>query len=250
MTRNRAYQLNLSEAHNILKDVKRGTQKFRKILSVLQDFYPSPHALNCLDIGCSTGIITSLIKDHFSMAIGMDIDQGAVQYGKDSSTSSRVQFLMADAMALPFKINSIDAIVCNHVYEHVPEANQMMDEIHRVLKEDGFCYFSAGNKYVVMEGHYHLPFLSWLPKPLAHFYLRLTRKGDFYYEEHRSLRGLKQLVKKFRIHDYTLSIIQNPEKFYASDLFERKTFLYKWIRWLAPYLYPLIPTYIWVLTKK
>lgn len=250
MSRNRAYQLNLSKEHHILRDVKRGAQKSKKILSVLQDFYPNPHALNCLDIGCSTGMITSLMKDHFSMAIGIDIDQEAVQYGKDSSPSPRIQFLMADAMALPFKINSIDAIVCNHVYEHVPEANQMMDEIHRVLKENGFCYFSAGNKYVVMEGHYHLPFLSWLPKPLAHFYLRLTGKGDFYYEEHRSLRRLKQLVKKFRIHDYTLSIIRNPEKFYASDLFERKTVLYKWIRWLAPYLYPWIPTYIWVLTKK
>ncbi len=233
-----------------MRDVKSRTQKFKKILSVLQDYHPNSQVLNCLDIGCSTGTITSLIKDHFSAAIGMDIDQEAVHYGKDSSPSPRIEFLIADAMALPFKINSIDAIVCNHVYEHVPEATQMMDEIHRVLRENGFCYFSAGNKYVVIEGHYHLPFLSWLPKPLAHLYLRLTGKGDFYYEEHRSLRGLKQLVKKFRIHDYTLSIIQNPEKFYASDLFERKAFFYKSIRWLAPYLYPLIPTYVWVLTKK
>ena len=144
----------------------------------------------------------------------------------------------------------MDVVVCNHIYEHVPEAHQMMGEIHRVLREDGFCYFSAGNKYVLMEGHYHLLLLSWLPKPFAHLYLKLTGRGDFYYEEPLSLRGLKRLVRKFRIHDYTLSVIRNPEKFYATDLFNKKTILYKWTQWLAPYLYPWIPTYIWVLTKK
>ena len=103
---------------------------------------------------------------------------------------------------------------------------------------------------MVIEGHYHLPFLSWIPKPLAHLYLKFTGKGDFYYEQHLSLRGLKQLVRKFRIHDYTLSIIRDPQKFFVTDLFNTQSFLYGWIQLLAPYLYPLIPTYIWVLTKK
>jgi hypothetical protein len=58
-----------------------------------------------------------------------------------------------------------------------------------VLKEEGFCYFSAGNKYMVIEGHDGLPFLSWIPKSLLHFYLKVTEEGDFYYEAHRSLRG-------------------------------------------------------------
>jgi ubiquinone/menaquinone biosynthesis C-methylase UbiE len=153
-------------------------------------------------------------------------------------------------MALPFRDNAIEVIICNHIYEHVPNANQMMKEIYRVLKENGFCYFSAANKYMIIEGHYHIPFLSWLPKPLAHLYLKLTGKGHFYYEQHLSLQGLKQLVKKFRIHDYTLSIIRDPEKFFATDIIPTQSFLYKWIRILAPYLYPWIPTYIWVLTKK
>jgi hypothetical protein len=103
---------------------------------------------------------------------------------------------------------------------------------------------------MIIEGHYGLPFLSWLPKSLAHRYLKMAGRGDFYYEEHRSLRGLKQLVKRFRIHDYTLSIIRDPEKFFATDIFNTQTFSYKWIRWVAPYLYPWIPTYIWILTKK
>ena len=103
---------------------------------------------------------------------------------------------------------------------------------------------------MIVEGHYFLPFLSWLPKSVAHLYLKVTGRGRFYYEQHLSLHGLKQLVRNFRIHDYTLSIIRDPKKFSALDLLNPRSFWYGWVRRLAPYVYPWIPTYIWVLTKK
>jgi ubiquinone/menaquinone biosynthesis C-methylase UbiE len=246
----RGYQPHLSRGDFVLKDVKGRTQKFEKIISVLQNFNPGTQYLICLDIGCSSGIITSLLGEHFRMAIGIEIDREAIRYARRHSSSIRLQFLTADSMALPFHDNSVDVIVCNHIYEHVPDADQMMGEIYRVLKEEGFCYFSAGNKYMMIEEHYGLPFLSWVPKPLAHLYLKMTAKGNFYYEEHRSLRGLKRLVKKFRIHDYTLSVIRDPEKFFATDVLSTGRFSYRWIRWIAPYVYHWIPTYLWILTKK
>ncbi len=250
MTQKRSYQLHLSRGDFVLKDVEGRTQKSEKIRSVLQDFNPGTPSMNCLDIGCSSGIITSLLGNHFRMSFGMDIDEEAIRYAQDHSSSPRVQFLMADSMALPLHDNSVDVIVCNHIYEHVPYADRMMDEIYRVLKEKGFCYFSAGNKHMILEGHYGLPFLSWVPKSFAHYYLKMTGKGSFYYEEHLSLRGLKKLVQKFQIYDYTLPIIQNPEKFSATELFNPNSYLYRCIRVLAPYFYPWVPTYIWVLTKR
>jgi ubiquinone/menaquinone biosynthesis C-methylase UbiE len=250
MPQKRGYQLHLSRGDAVLKDVDGRKQKFEKILAVLQDFCKDSKPLSCLDIGCSAGIITSLLGNHFQASIGVDIDQEAVQYARKHSLSPRVHFLAADSMMLPFHNNSIDVIVCNHIYEHVPYADRMMDEIYRVLKEEGFCYFSAGNKYMIIEGHYGLPFLSWVSKRVAHLYLRITGKGHFYYEEHRSLGGLKRLVRKFRVHDYTIAIIREPERFSATDLFNPKSFFYKWIRLFAPFLYPWIPTYIWILTKS
>jgi 2-polyprenyl-3-methyl-5-hydroxy-6-metoxy-1,4-benzoquinol methylase len=74
MVQQRGYQYHLLQEYSVLKEVKGRTQKFRKILSVLQDFYPETQSLNCLDIGCSSGIITSLLGNHFRMSIGMDID--------------------------------------------------------------------------------------------------------------------------------------------------------------------------------
>ena len=103
MAQERGYQHHLSKEYSALKDIKGRTQKFEKIMSVLQDFNPGIQRLRCLDIGCSSGIITSLLGDHFRMSVGMDIDQEAVQYAKTRSPSTRAQFLISDAMALPFK---------------------------------------------------------------------------------------------------------------------------------------------------
>ncbi len=250
MKTKRGYQLHLSRGDTVLKDRQGRGQKFRKILSVLSDFHPETQSLTCLDIGCSSGVITSFLQDYFSMAIGVDIDQEAVQYARSQGISPRVQYLMGDAMAVPLREESIDVVVCNHIYEHVPDPRQLMEEIYRVLKREGICYFAAGNRHVIMEGHYGLPFLSWIPKPVAHLYLRLFGKGTFYYEEHLSLRGLRRLVRKFEIHDYTLRIIQTPDQFSATDLFDPGTVSYRFIRWCAPFLYRWIPTYIWVLKKK
>jgi ubiquinone/menaquinone biosynthesis C-methylase UbiE len=249
MSQKRGYQLHLLRGNVVLKDVEGRKQKFEKILAVLRDFCKDPESLSCLDIGCSAGIITSLLGNHFRMSVGVDIDQEALQYARQHSLSPRVHFLTADSMRLPLRNNSIDVIVCNHIYEHVPQAERLMDEIYRVLKKEGCCYFAAGNKYMVLEGHYGLPFLSWVPKRVAHLYLRITGKGDFYYEEHRSLGGLKQLMKNFQIRDYTIAIVRDPERFSATDLFHPRSFFSKWTRGLAPLLYPWIPTYVWVLTK-
>jgi ubiquinone/menaquinone biosynthesis C-methylase UbiE len=249
MTPERGYQLHLSRGDTVLKDRQGRGQKFLKILSVLKDFHPEIQTLTCLDIGCSSGVITSFMERHVSRMIGLDIDQEAVRQARAYGASARVEFLIGDAMAIPLRSDAIDLVVCNHIYEHVPSAGQLMEEIHRVLKKGGFCYFAAGNKRMIMEGHYRLPFLSWLPKPVAHIYLRLFRRGTFYYEEHFSLQRLKELVRKFELHDYTLPIIQNPGRFAASDLLDAKTVSYRFIRWSAPFLYRWIPTYVWILKK-
>jgi SAM-dependent methyltransferase len=246
----RPYQLHLSRGDTVLKDVEGRTQKFKKILSILKDVEPDLASAVCLDLGCSSGIITSLLGGACRTTIGLDIDQEAVQYAKERRASSRVHFLIGDSMFLPFKEGSLDVIVCNHVYEHVPESARLMEEVHRVLKKGGVCYFSAGNRYMIVEGHYGLPFLSWLPNSLGHLYLRWAGKGSFYYEKHLSLWKLRHLVRKFRVCDYTLRVIQDPEKFSAEDLLRPHSLFHRWARRVAPYVYPWIPTYLWVLTKK
>lgn len=48
--------------------------------------------------------------------------------------------LIADISDLPFTSNSIDAIICEHVLEHVPSPDKIVSEMYRVLKPGGLVY--------------------------------------------------------------------------------------------------------------
>ena len=107
--------------------------------------------------------------------------------------------------------NFYDVITCSHIYEHVPDANKLMSEIYRLLKPGGVCFFAAGNRFKVIEGHYRLPFLSFFPKGISNLYLKITGKGNEYYENHLSYKNLKQLVNQFEVIDYTVETIKYPK---------------------------------------
>jgi len=46
--------------------------------------------------------------------------------------------IKADICNLPFKDNSFDVILCNHVLEHIPDHKKAMSELYRVLKKGGW----------------------------------------------------------------------------------------------------------------
>ena len=245
------YQSNFSEKHQEILTLESRLPKYQKIISVIRDFQPTTENLTCLDIGCSGGIISSFLAMHFKFVIGIDIDDSAIRRAeKDARDKNAPFFLMGNVMGLSFKDQSFDIIICNHIYEHVPDASVMMKEISRVLKRNGICYFAAGNKYVFMEGHYRLPFLSWLPKKIANVYLKLFRNESCYYEKHLSLKELKALVSSFQVIDYTLKIIEDPEKFFATDLIKPGSLKHKFVRCMSPTFYSFCKTFIWILLKE
>lgn len=48
--------------------------------------------------------------------------------------------VVGDAHYLPFPENTFDAVVCESMLEHVLEPDQVISEMHRVLKPGGQCY--------------------------------------------------------------------------------------------------------------
>lgn len=44
-----------------------------------------------------------------------------------------------DIQDIPFEESSFDVVICNHVYEHVPDDKKAMAEIYRILKPGGFA---------------------------------------------------------------------------------------------------------------
>ncbi len=92
--------------------------------------------------------------------------------------------IVGDIHELPFADNSIDAIVCCAVLEHVEEPQKAVREMYRVLKPGGYCFMYAPFLYYYhpMKGYY------------KDFY-RFTRDGfeymtrDFSQVEIQNVRG-------------------------------------------------------------
>lgn len=243
------YQYNFSDKGSDMYDQLGRQRKAVTMIAVLEDYLSVPLTnLTLLNIGGSTGIIDSHLAKYVNSVVSIDIDHKAIQYASEHYTTTNLNFAVGDAMHLSFADNSFDIVICSQVYEHVPDSHKMMLEIHRVLKKGGVCYFAAGNKIMLLEPHYNLPFLSLLPKSLANLYVKLTNKGSYYYESHLTYWGLKNLTKDFTRIDYTKKIISEPEKFkinyMLASVWKKTLALY-----IAKYFKVLVPGYIWILEK-
>jgi len=246
------YQYKFSEMHREEMYNSQGRErKAKTMVSVLQDYFNTDlNSLKLLDFGSSTGLIANYLSMFFGEVVGIDIDRPALEFAKAHYKKENLKFLQADSLRIEMPDNYFDTVICAQVYEHVPDAAMMMDEIYRVLKTGGVCYFAAGNRLNLIEPHYHLPFLSVVPRPLAHLYLKWSGKGSYYYEKHLTYWALRHLVRRFDIIDYTRSIIENPHRFSAEYLLKTSAIKTRIARCVVKYAFWLCPGYIWLLKKS
>ncbi len=164
------------------------------------------------------GTAPRLYGERLGNVIGIDIDALAVEYAIRNNALPNLKYCIMDTQNLGFPDDTFDVIICTHTYEHVPDPKKLLDEIYRLLKIGGVCYFTAGNRLSIVEPHDQLLLLSVIPKPLAHYYLKILRRGDFCYENHLSYWGLRNLVAKCELVDYTVKVVKEPAKFFATEL--------------------------------
>lgn len=205
--------------------------------------------LNLLNVGGSTGIIDNYLADYFCSVVSVDIDIPAIEHAKSNFQKNNLEFQVGDATNLKFADNTFDVVICSQIYEHVPSPEKMIYEIFRVLVPGGICYFAASNRLMWNEPHYNLPLLSVIPRFLAHQYIKLAKKAEYYHELHYTYWGLKKLTKQFFIRDYTKNIIENPIKYQVDYMIQPGSMNAAIARLISKKLYWLIPGYIWLLEK-
>ncbi|TDI91904.1 MAG: class I SAM-dependent methyltransferase [Caldithrix sp.] len=115
----------------------RGLIRRRFILSYLQKFRGL-----LLDLGCNRGYYISEYNN--DSAIGIDISYPVLQEAKNRLPE--VNFLQGDAQQLSFlKPNSVDAILCSEMIEHVQNARRVFSECFRILKPSGVILITTPN---------------------------------------------------------------------------------------------------------
>lgn len=91
-----------------------------------------------LDVGCGTGYSMQKAKDQFNCDVyGIDPyphNAGVDRHGDDKSG---FKIIKGTAEEIPFGDREFDTVYCSHVLEHTTDSVKSLQEMKRVLKDDG-----------------------------------------------------------------------------------------------------------------
>lgn len=165
------------QPHAVL-DYSSRVHKAKKIVALVGE-EQFREARRLLEIGCGSGVISSSLA-HFSEG---HAEVHAVDVVDNRMTKDGYQFQLVNGTRLPFDDRSFDIVITNHVIEHVGDEEAQLAhlaEIDRVLVDSGVVYLAVPNKWRLIEPHFRLPLLSWLPQWAADAYVRLSGRGSYY----------------------------------------------------------------------
>ena len=98
----------------------------------------------CLEIGGADGPMTPMLEGMFDISFTTDYSMNFLK--RIEEKTDRVICLHADAHFLPLQDRSVDVVVCAEVLEHMSVPTQLLTEIQRITKPDGFVLLSVPNE--------------------------------------------------------------------------------------------------------
>lgn len=102
-----------------------------------------------LEVGCGTGILSMLLmKRGANRVVGGDISKSMIEQGWEKASEQgyekdRIEFRELDSEKLPFGDNSFDIVMSSMMLELVPNQEQVVAEMVRVVKPGGMIALST-----------------------------------------------------------------------------------------------------------
>ncbi|HEX5960885.1 MAG TPA: methyltransferase domain-containing protein [Rhodanobacteraceae bacterium] len=168
--------------------------KAGKIAALLELDSNAGGPLRLLEIGTGSG----LIAHYFATRLELDCEVDAIDVLDQRQITEGYRYQTVTGVELPFAEGSFDVVISNHVIEHVGGADEQLAHLRamaRVLKPGGVAYLATPNRWQLIEPHYRLAFLSWLPKAWRSRYLRWRKAGDHYDCEPLSMPELESMLR-------------------------------------------------------
>lgn len=153
--------------------------KAENIFRLLSPLKLGERPLRLLEVGTGSGVIAN----YFSQRLGERGAVDAVDVRDLRVVCDGYRFHLTMGTALPFDSESFDIVISNHVIEHVgplEEQVRHVQELSRVLRPDGIGYLAVPSRWQVIEPHYGVAFLGWLPSRWRSRYLRARGHGEIY----------------------------------------------------------------------
>jgi SAM-dependent methyltransferase len=182
--------------------------KAAKIATLVERHRPLAGA-DLLEIGTGGGIIASLLAEQ----VGPGGSVWSVDVDDLRTVTDGYDFKLVEGVDLPFGDDSFDIVVSNHTIEHVGGPDRQLvhlREIARVLRPDGVGYLASPTRWALVEPHFKVPMLSWLPPGARTRALRLSRRGSVYDISPRTRNELLSLIDEAGLQatDVTLDALR------------------------------------------
>ena len=107
--------------------------------------------LDVLDVACGEGYGSSLLAKHAKSVTGVDIDADTVARARSKYRAPGLRFEAGSVSRLPLPDASFDCVVSFETLEHLTEQEEMLAELRRVLRPEGFIVISTPNKVEYSE---------------------------------------------------------------------------------------------------
>jgi SAM-dependent methyltransferase len=117
-----------------------------------------------LDYGCGAGQTIQLLRTAGIDAWGCDVFYEGGDYSAQITAELQPFIRRITAATIPYEDRRFDIVLSNQVFEHVPDMDEALREIARVLKPGGTALNVFPDRGVWREGHCGIPFLHWFPR--------------------------------------------------------------------------------------
>ena len=95
-----------------------------------------------LDFGCGDGFFAQVAFGKNKLDIGLEVKNNLrIEEAKKRNVYKKI--LTYDGITIPLKNNSMQTVISNCVFEHIPNISNSVSEIYRILKKDGYCVTSV-----------------------------------------------------------------------------------------------------------
>ncbi len=134
---------------SIHEKYSRNKQPFGDWVAGHYDLHPGDRVL---ELGCGTGSMWRGVSLPGGCRITLtDLSAGMLDAARTNTAHLNADYRCCDAMEIPWPDASFDVVIANMMLYHVPDINQALQEIRRVLRPSGRFYAATFGEHGVVE---------------------------------------------------------------------------------------------------
>lgn len=119
------------------------SKKFNDELKCVEKFIQKGKVL---DVGCGAGIFMHHANNRGWKVYGTEFNKFSIDFIKNVL---RIKNVYSEDLS-HFNKNTFELVTLHQIFEHLPDPNAMLNDIHRILKKEGLLFISVPNVYGII----------------------------------------------------------------------------------------------------